>query len=257
MKNPQIPWNQISLWLMAKFSHEIHGQNPHSKSRCQKIPISMGPLGPRAVGSSPLFATRWKRRPAMHGSPGSRKSMGHGRHGQLEIPSINGAVEWEKSWEHHGRTSHWSWIAWAFARFELLFIHGALAQWEKLNRKFWKLSTHYRSWLPEGIQKESKRYGKAKGKPNILHDQMVNFHGFVHVDVNLRAGEGVKESMGRKQIRWWMILIFYLQDIPLPIWVKFWNANFRWLRNPKFSWSNGQSCEMLILTFWESTCFPY
>lgn len=55
----------------------------------------------------------------------------------------------------------------------------------------------------------------------------------------------------------WSFIYRIYHDIPPPIWVKFWNANFRWLRNPKFSWSNGQSCVMLILTFWESTCFPY
>ena len=59
--------------------------------------------------------------------------------------------------------------------------------------------------LPElitgGHTKRIKTIWKSQGEPKGLHDQMVNFHGFVHIDVNLRAGEGVKESMGRKQIR--------------------------------------------------------
>ena len=50
--------------IPMKFMAKIPIRNPDFI-----IPISMGP---RAAGSSPLFATRWKRRPAMHGSPGAK-----------------------------------------------------------------------------------------------------------------------------------------------------------------------------------------
>lgn len=246
--------------IPMKFMAKIPIRNPDFI-----IPISMGP---RAAGSSPLFATRWKRRPAMHGSPGAKimamaiwkspasmELLNGKNHGNImgEHPTGPGSLEPSRGSKYCSSTVRLrTGLQWTIQS-----INGknSTVNFENVPRI---TGADYQ----RAYKKNQNDMEKPRGNPRVF---MIKWWVFMDLSILMLICGQVKEWRkvwvgNRSADGWFWSFIIFLSTgytVPPPIWVKFWNANFRWLRKPKFSWSNGLSCVMLIVTFWETTCFPY
>lgn len=199
-------------------------------------------MGPRAAGSSPLFATRWKRRPAMHGSPGAKimamaiwkspasmELLNGKNHGNImgEHPTGPGSLEPSRGSKYCSSTVRLrTGLQWTIQS-----INGknSTVNFENVPRI---TGADYQ----RAYKKNQNDMEKPRGNPRVF---MIKWWVFMDLSILMLICGQVKEWRkvwvgNRSADGWfWSFIIFYLQDIQYPL-------------------QSGWNSEMPILDGWES-----